>query len=668
MVSEFRKISPNVLLIIFIIIFCISLFSKMWGLGDRVMHHDESLHAYFAWELAFGEGYQHNPMMHGPLQMEAIALIFKIFGDSNFFARFLHAIIGSLLVFLPYFFRFKLGSVGAIFSACLITISPSILYFSRFARNDIIVVFLTLSLVIVIWNYIDSGKKRNLYLISLISSLLFCTKETGYLIIFSLSFYLFLYLIIKNHRFFSRIYKTNGSVKEVLVNQWKIFLASVVSLLSVNDSSRYKTLLFLMIGLVLPISAGIFSILQDLSLFNSIGLILASSDYSIAPVGTPYGGGKAIAFYIVLSLTLFSIFLGAKYIGLKIWWKCFVIFYLLFIILFTVFFTDFNGISSGFWASLGYWIIQQDVARGGQPWFYYILLMIIYEFVVFVIGIFAIVYYIKNKDKFGIFLSYWVVVTFLLYGIASEKMPWLLINMVLPLTILGGKFLSDVYTNTNLMYYKNLKFVEVFYKKNYRLFFILPVAILFVIWNIFISFNLTYKNSDTPFELLIYTQTSPDVKAIMSLIEKIDNTETVDKKLIFIDSTNGFSWPWVWYLRHYKNVVYSGFVENLPHSEDEYFLAIIHSNNVKRLDQIDGFNYGIRFKHRWWFPEEYKTALSKPYEEIFNSIVDYKYWQKSFLYLWNRSLDKKLGSEDGYFFIRSGYNFEYTPKAINQTR
>lgn len=146
MFTNNAKNSSNVsLILLFVFILLISFLTKIWGLGDRVMHHDESLHAFYAWELAFGQGYQHNPMMHGPLQMEAIALVFKIFGDSDFTARFLHALLGSLLVFLPYFFRSKLGNLGAIFSACLIAISPSLLYFSRFARNDIIVVFLTLS-------------------------------------------------------------------------------------------------------------------------------------------------------------------------------------------------------------------------------------------------------------------------------------------------------------------------------------------------------------------------------------------------------------------------------------------------------------------------------------------------------------------------------------------
>ena len=31
------------------------------------MSHDESLHTVYSWQLFDGRGYQHQPMMHGPL-------------------------------------------------------------------------------------------------------------------------------------------------------------------------------------------------------------------------------------------------------------------------------------------------------------------------------------------------------------------------------------------------------------------------------------------------------------------------------------------------------------------------------------------------------------------------------------------------------------------------
>jgi len=659
------------LILMFVFILLIAFLSRMWGLGDRVMHHDESLHAYYAWELAFGNGYQHNPMMHGPMQMELIALVFKIFGDSDFSSRFLHAILGSFLVFLPYFFRFRLGNLGVIFSAFLIAISPSMLYFSRFARNDIIVVFLTLSLVIVIWNYLDSGKRRNLYFISLVASLLFCTKETTYMIIFTLGFYIFSSLLIQNYVFFSNVFRENIGIEKGIINKWKIVSASIGSIINVEDISRYKTLLFLIVALALPASAGVLSVVQTLPVFDSIDLILASSDPLIAPIGTAHGGGQVIAFYITVLFIFSSIILGIRYLGLKIWWKCFGIFYLIFITSYTVFFSDWNGIGSGIWRSLGYWIVQQDVARGGQPWFYYILLMVIYEFVTFAIAVAAIIYYLKKKDKFGVFLSYWVVMTFVLYALASEKMPWLLINMVLPATVLGGKFLSDVVLGINWHPTNRLKWLSFFKQENKQFLLLLPIGMFFVILNIVVSFNLTYKNSDTPFEMLIYTQTSPDVKDIMSVIENENYGGANSGRSIFIDSTNGFNWPWVWYLRNKPDVVYGSFSDVLPYRgrEREYSIAIIHSNNVKKLDQIEDFNSGIRFKHRWWFPEGYKTSLSNSSDNIiFSSLINQKFWSQMFLYFWNRSLDEKLGSEDAYVFFRSEYDIEYIPKTMNQVR
>src|SRR4051794_33799823 len=60
---------------------------RMWDLGDRAMHHDESLHAYYAWQFFTGKGYAYDPLMHGPLQFEVVPLFYLLFGDNEFSAR-----------------------------------------------------------------------------------------------------------------------------------------------------------------------------------------------------------------------------------------------------------------------------------------------------------------------------------------------------------------------------------------------------------------------------------------------------------------------------------------------------------------------------------------------------------------------------------------------------
>src|SRR3972149_4222134 len=68
---------------------------RLWDLGGRAIHHDESLHMFYAWEIFMGRGYEHVPFMHGPLQFFGSAVIFRLFGDSDYTARLLYALAGS---------------------------------------------------------------------------------------------------------------------------------------------------------------------------------------------------------------------------------------------------------------------------------------------------------------------------------------------------------------------------------------------------------------------------------------------------------------------------------------------------------------------------------------------------------------------------------------------
>ena len=147
------------LLFCFGTLFILAFIFRFWDLDQRAMHHDESLHALYSWyidssEGFFGNGYKHDPMMHGPLQIEVTGLIFRIFGDNEFTARILYVLCGSFIVIIPYFLRSRLTNIGAVLAGAMLAFSPTMMYFSRFARNDIIVALLTLSLVVCIWRYI----------------------------------------------------------------------------------------------------------------------------------------------------------------------------------------------------------------------------------------------------------------------------------------------------------------------------------------------------------------------------------------------------------------------------------------------------------------------------------------------------------------------------------
>jgi uncharacterized protein (TIGR03663 family) len=66
---------------------------------------------------------------------------------------------------------------------------------------------------------------------------------------------------------------------------------------------------------------------------------------------------------------------------------------LIYIALYTSLFSNINGIGTGAFGSIGYWLAQQDVRRGDQPWFYYGLLIPIYEPLIILFGAIGILYF-----------------------------------------------------------------------------------------------------------------------------------------------------------------------------------------------------------------------------------------------------------------------------------
>lgn len=114
-----------------------ALLLRLWNLGGMVPHHDESIHAHFAYSLLTQGEYQYDPTYHGPLLFYLTAGLFALFGVSDFTARLYPALAGTALVALPLLLRRRLGPRVAWFGGLLLAISPVILYYSRFARNDV---------------------------------------------------------------------------------------------------------------------------------------------------------------------------------------------------------------------------------------------------------------------------------------------------------------------------------------------------------------------------------------------------------------------------------------------------------------------------------------------------------------------------------------------------
>jgi uncharacterized protein (TIGR03663 family) len=147
---------------IFLLILILTIFLRFWTLDLKLLHHDEAIHSWFSFELLTKGTWMYDPSYHGPFLYYVTAGMFSVFGDSDLVARLLPALFGTLLIPLVYcIYRIGYINKNQTLLACLfIAISPDMVYFSRFLRHDIFMLFFTLLLLVALLYYFERGQVR----------------------------------------------------------------------------------------------------------------------------------------------------------------------------------------------------------------------------------------------------------------------------------------------------------------------------------------------------------------------------------------------------------------------------------------------------------------------------------------------------------------------------
>ena len=501
--------------IAFGLVFLTALIMRLWDLDGRAYHYDETIHAFDSWKLFNGEGYLHSPWSHGPLLYHASAGSIFLFGDNLASPRVVPALFGAILVVMPWFLRHRLGVWGAIATSVMLAFSPSIFYFSRFLRNDIFTLVFDVGLIIAMWRFLETRQNRWLILGAVALSLGFSSKETAFISMGIIVLFLAAWWLADagpgiGRRLRSRV-RHRGIEPDASVNGSSGDPAAYAMSPAVQErpvrrgiSPALGFLIFL-VALTLPLFAAVPGLIVDQLPFG-VTTVVTDVDLSAAVVGAPDGSWQSYALASGIAWVLFVIGGLAGF-----WWKgnnfllAWGAFYAIFLILHTTFFTNMVGFGTGVWQSLGYWIAQQPVARGGQPWYYYFTLLPVYELLPLFFGVvaalaftlrrrfeflaqtFAImsvagltawgVYALVNAfandqstldkafyvpigigaflvttlglrrgDRFDWFLVHWAGFSLLAYIVAGEKMPWLLTHLALPFVFLAGKFIGEMIT------------------------------------------------------------------------------------------------------------------------------------------------------------------------------------------------------------------------------
>ena len=654
----------------YLLLIVLAITTRFWDLGARAISHDESWHANWSWKLYAGQGYRHDPASHGPFLFEANALIHLLFGVNDYTARVVPALFGVILVALPYLFRKWLGRTGALIASVLFLISPSLLFYSRYIRNDVYIVVWTLLLIFAVFRYLEERKSFHLYLLVVILSLSFCTKENTFITGIVLGSFVVLLFFVQWLGDRERAIKSFPSFELAL----------------------------LMATLVLPLLAAV-----------PVKYLLRADPLDYSQAGIVRSG---VTFLVLVAI---SAIIGVWW-DWKRWLTSAGIFYGIFIVLYTTFFTNGQGFATGVLGSLGYWLAQQDVQRGSQPWFYYFILMPMYEFVPLLFSFMGLGYYAvarrKGDEKKGApsvpfvpFLIYWLIGSLALYTWAGERMPWLVVHPVLPMMVMAGHFVGQVFERIDwrriwrgggpilallliltlfagsalvtsgpfqgrslaqlsqtlqwlaalvvgailivgvVRYWRGLGT-----RHSLQVVFVATFVLLCIL-TVRFSVMASYINYDTAKEFIVYAHGTPDIMLTVKEIEDISR-RTVGDKQIKVAYDNESTWPFEWYLQEYPNLAFFG-AQPTKQALDAPIVLVGPPNDSKVRPFLGDNYYWFKRRQIWWPMEEYKNWTPGKLLAIVRDPAKRREWWNILWYRkYPRSADDWYHRDEFYFCVR----------------
>jgi uncharacterized protein (TIGR03663 family) len=502
-------------------------FLRFFWLALKPLHHDEGVNGWFLTTLFRDGAYKYDPAnYHGPT-LYYISLGFsKIFGLNTISVRASVAVWGVLIVILAFFLRRYIGSVGSLFAALFLALSPSMVYISRYYIHEIFFVFLSLAAVLAIVFFIEKRKAGIFSIAWTVLLLLVC----------------FLPSTIKLGSALGRDNETAvWAFRAGFLIVELILIALVVRMLLTWDNGR--PLYFL-----LAIASAALMFATKETAFITLGTMLIACvcvwiwrRIFRVDEADPVTASEDVLGDAHLSWSNFTAALGSTTDRALIAAASVFIFVYIIVLFFSSFFSYFEGVRGAaeayaIWTRTG----SKDHTQNGT-WAYLQWLIETEAALLVLSAIGGLIAFVNARHRFAMFASLWAFGLFAAYTIIPYKTPWLAISFLLPMCIAAGYAVNDMARSKNA----SVKAIAAL------------LAVSSTVMLAYQSYELNFVDYDDEDRALIYAHTHREFHAMVERIEyyaeKSGRGEEAKIEIVSQDY-----WPLVWYLRDYKQAKFHG--------------------------------------------------------------------------------------------------------------
>lgn len=570
-----RSISPLVWRVASLTILAGAAFIRLYKLSLVPMHHDEGVNGFFLTNLYRTGVYHYDPTnYHGPTLYYFALVIAKInalfFGKANGLStvgvRLVPALFGIGTVWLILCLRRNIGTIGALAAAAFVALSPGDIYVSRYFIHEAQFVFFTLGIVVAALRYYESADPIYLLLATLSAALLFATKETAMVNVVVLILAL---IVAVFYIGFWKVFEKAGQPGWASI----IPVYNTILLLRIADKPWWWIFLlmipFLNIYFLIIISI---DVAKNFGKGTGFGLGLAFLGFIFYPI-LGFGSAQYISPELFSSRKQqraqakrsarrraqqqSSRIMLARFGGMTnlVFWSsvALAVFLVVNILFYSSFFTYWQGVD-GALQSLQVWVrTGTNSVAHDHPLSTYLIWLWQLQAPLLVLGAAgALIALIRRRNRFTIFAGAWAFGIFAAYSLIPYKTPWLMINFTVPLAIIGGYAINEIYNFEG-------ELIDNFVGKLWsRILAFMLVAIALVISGTQ-SVILNFYHYDDEHYAYVYAHTYREFLPMVSEIERLAKRAGTGTQ-IGITITADEYWPLPWYLRDYDGAAFYGYL------------------------------------------------------------------------------------------------------------